>query len=79
MHWNIKRNEILIQTDAGRPYPPLFPVIGDELSFERGDILEKLVMKFYGKLSFRLNRKKILILTMKNFFILKNFMEKMPN
>ena len=42
IHWNIKRNEILIQTDAGRPCHPLFPVIGDELSFERGDVLEKL-------------------------------------
>ena len=45
VHWNIKRNEILIQTDAGRPCHPLFPIIGDEISFERGDVLEKLENK----------------------------------
>jgi DNA-directed RNA polymerase II subunit RPB2 len=45
IHWNIKRNEILIQTDAGRPCHPLFPIIGDEISFERGDVLEKLENK----------------------------------
>ena len=42
VHWNIHRDEILIQTDAGRPCHPLLPVTGDELSFERDDILEKL-------------------------------------
>ena len=43
--WNIKRNEILIQTDAGRPCHPLLPIIGDEISFEKGDFLDKLDAK----------------------------------
>ena len=42
VHWNIKRNEILIQTDAGRACHPLLPIIGDQISFEQGDFLDKL-------------------------------------
>jgi len=40
--WNIKRNEIIIQTDAGRPLHPLIHIIGDEVSYEKGNILERL-------------------------------------
>ena len=33
VHWNIHRDEILIQTDAS--FSSILPVTGDELSFER--------------------------------------------
>ena len=42
IHWNIKRNEILIQTDSGRACHPLLPIRGNEISFETGDFLDKL-------------------------------------
>ena len=38
--FNIKRNEISICTDAGRPMRPLFYVMNDEISFEREKVLE---------------------------------------
>ena len=42
IHWNIRRGEILIQTDAGRPCHPMVPILGDEMSYEKGDIIDKL-------------------------------------
>jgi len=42
IRWNIERDEILIQTDAGRPCHPLFHVEGDRLSYENESIMGKL-------------------------------------
>ena len=39
--FDIKRNEIQICTDAGRPIRPLLYMFGDELSIEREGILDK--------------------------------------
>ena len=39
--FNIKRNEILICTDSGRPMRPLFYIMNDKLSYDREFILKK--------------------------------------
>ncbi len=39
--FDIKRNEVHICTDAGRPTRPLIYMFGDELSIERDDILKR--------------------------------------
>ena len=45
IRWNIERGEVLIQTDSGRPCHPLFHIVGDELSYEKGDIIDRLANK----------------------------------
>jgi DNA-directed RNA polymerase II subunit RPB2 len=45
IRWNIERGEILVQTDAGRPCHPLLHVVGDEISYEKGDIIDRLDKK----------------------------------
>ena len=44
--FDIKRNEIRIRTDSGRPIRPIFYFIDDDLlSYERDDVLKKIVKK----------------------------------
>ena len=50
IRWNEQRNELHIQTDAGRPCHPLFHVEGNRISYEKEQILEKLAA---GTLSWR--------------------------
>ena len=42
IRWNITRNELLIQTDAGRPCHPVMPVHGDKISYQTEDIMDKI-------------------------------------
>ena len=39
LYWNIELNEIHIQTDAGRPCHPLCYLTGNEISFEKDNII----------------------------------------
>ena len=39
--FNIKKNEIIICTDAGRPMRPLFYISDGEISYERENVMEK--------------------------------------
>ena len=41
IHFNIKKNEIIICSDAGRPIRPLFYLMDDKLSYEREEIIKK--------------------------------------
>ena len=45
IRWNEQRNEIHIQTDAGRPCHPLFHVKGDKISYENKNIIKKITNK----------------------------------
>jgi len=40
IYFNIRHNEILIYTDSGRPIRPLFYLYNNELSYERGNIID---------------------------------------
>jgi DNA-directed RNA polymerase II subunit RPB2 len=39
--FNIKRNELIICTDSGRPMRPLFYMVNDKISYERQNIINK--------------------------------------
>ena len=39
--FNIKKNEIIICTDAGRPMRPLFYIANGGVSYERENVIEK--------------------------------------
>ena len=41
IYFNIKKNEIIICSDAGRPIRPVFYIMDDELSYERENVLNK--------------------------------------
>ena len=41
IYFNIRKNEITICSDAGRPIRPLFYLMEDKLSYERENIIEK--------------------------------------
>ena len=41
VHFNIRKNEIIICSDAGRPIRPLFYIMENNLSYERENIIEK--------------------------------------
>ena len=41
--WHIETNEIHIWTDAGRPCHPLFPVHKDKISWQRENIVERII------------------------------------
>jgi len=41
--WHVETNEIHIWTDAGRPCHPLFPVFGDKVSYQRDNIINKIL------------------------------------
>jgi len=45
IRWNEQRNEIHIQTDAGRPCHPLFHIQGDRISYEDDELIEKITSK----------------------------------
>ena len=42
VRWSIKHKEVVISTDAGRPCHPLFYMNGNDMSYEREDIIQKI-------------------------------------
>ena len=48
IHFNIKNNEIIICSDAGRPIRPLFYIMDGELSYQRENVAAKYDNDIFG-------------------------------